>query len=236
MKEIKLPESELKKVLNMNAARVNFIACFIIPLLKVCTVNFKMTAAAFPGKASAGSRYKRIRRFFRFFPLDSDMTAGLLPQWLPAERDRLLSIDRTDWKSGKTDTGILTSGVCRVKIAFPLLREALPKQGNPGTDERIRLIGRFIRIFGAGKIGCPPADREFTGEHRSGYLIRPGIGFRIRIMDNFRVPNSEGIPVPVGNLFRHPGCGGYLIINDLRKIPGHDLFLTGAGDCQTEDT
>jgi len=228
MKDAELLEQELKKALNMNAARINFIACFIVSLLKVCTVNFKAVAAAFPGKTSLDSNYKRIQRFFRFFPLNFETVAKFLSHLLPSKDAWFVVIDRTNWKFGKININILTLGVCHIKIAFPLLWEALPKKGNSNTNERIRLIDRFIKIFGTGKVKCLLADREFIGTGWFGFLTEHGIVFRIRVKENFIVPNSKGIPVPVKILFRHLKCGEYLIIKDRRKIPGHHLFITGA--------
>ena len=70
MHESKIFEAALKKQLIMNAARINFIACFIIALLKVSSVNLKKIAIAITGKAKKDSKYKRIQRFFHQFPLN----------------------------------------------------------------------------------------------------------------------------------------------------------------------
>jgi len=51
MTEVKMLEDILKKYLKINAARINFLANFIIALLKVRTVNLMDIATAFSGKA-----------------------------------------------------------------------------------------------------------------------------------------------------------------------------------------
>jgi hypothetical protein len=60
MTEVKMLETVLKKHLNLNAARMNFLANFIIVLLKVRTVNLTEIAVAFWGKAKKDSHYKRL--------------------------------------------------------------------------------------------------------------------------------------------------------------------------------
>ena len=49
-------------------------------------------------------------------------------------------------------------------LAFPLLFSLLPKAGNSNTQERIKLIDRFIGLFGRQSIDCLTADREFVEE------------------------------------------------------------------------
>ncbi len=50
-------------------------------------------------------------------------------------------------------------------MAYPLMFSMLPKKGNSNTKERIALLQRYIRLFGANSIDCLLADREFVGEH-----------------------------------------------------------------------
>ena len=49
-------------------------------------------------------------------------------------------------------------------VAFPLLFIMLDKRDNSNRQERTRLIGRFIRLFGAECIDSIVADREFVGK------------------------------------------------------------------------
>ena len=50
-------------------------------------------------------------------------------------------------------------------VAYPLLFSILPKKGTSNTKERIELVQRYVRLFGAESIDCLLADREFVGEH-----------------------------------------------------------------------
>jgi len=176
MTEVKMLETVFKRHLKFNAARINFLANFIIALLKVRTVNLTEIAVAFCGKAQKKSHYKRLQRFFRFFPLDLTTIAKFIAEFLPIKWDAwTLAMDRTNWKLGKLNINILTLGIAYKGTAFPLIWLVLPKQGNSNTNERIQLIERFIDIFGIDKIRCLTADREFIGREWFSYLKKTHI-------------------------------------------------------------
>ncbi len=58
--------------LGWNKARADLLACFIIALLKIRTVNLAKIAVAMPGKAKKDSKYKRLQRFFAKFEFVMD--------------------------------------------------------------------------------------------------------------------------------------------------------------------
>ena len=60
----------LKNNLDWNKARIDLLANMIIALIKVRTVCLTEIATALSGKAKKDSKYKRLQRFFRFFPMD----------------------------------------------------------------------------------------------------------------------------------------------------------------------
>lgn len=227
MTEVKMLEDILKKYLNINVARINFLANFIIALLKVRTVNLMDIADAFSGKAEKESCYKRLQRFFRLFPLDFTMIAKFIAGFLPTKGLWTLTMDRTNWKFGKLNINILTLGVAYKGIAFPIIWILLPKRGNSNTKERIELIDLFIKIFGVKIIQCLTADREFIGKKWFSYLIEKGILFRIRIKENILVANSKGILVPVKTLFRDLKIGETQVLEGRRTVLGHELFIIG---------
>ncbi len=217
MTEVKMLEDVLKKYLKINAARINFLANFIIALLKVRTVNLMDIAVAFSGTAEKESCYKRLQRFFRLFPLDFTMIAKFVAEFLPIKDLWTLTMDRTNWKFGKLNINILTLGVAYKGIAFPIIWILLPKRGNSNTKERIQLIDLFIKIFGVNIIQCLTADREFIGEKWFSYLIEKCI-FRIRIKENILVANSKGILVPVKTLFRDLKTGETKVLEGRRTV------------------
>ena len=90
----------------------------------------------------------------------------LLVNLLPDKPDTwLLSLDRTNWKFGKTDHNLLVLGLVYKGFCVPLFWQALGKAGNSNTQERKALLQRFLDTFGAQRIEALLADREFVGQN-----------------------------------------------------------------------
>ena len=228
MKELKILKDALKNHLPMNAARLHCLAGIILALLKVRTVNFVELADGIPGKAKKASKYKRIQRFFRLFPINYEIIARFVVQLLEIKDGPwVLTMDRTNWKFGKININILTVGIAYQGAAFPVIWMLLPKRGNSNTLERIEIIDRFIKIFGASKIQCLTGDREFIGHKWFSYLLEKLNNFRMRIKENTLVTNSQGVPVNAKILFRHLKPGEWHVLNGKRMVMGHELFLVG---------
>jgi len=130
----------------LNLARIKLIAMFICALCKVQTVGLEKLANAFDAKAKSASSLRRIQRFIQF-SLDSDLIARLIFSLLPEKENLKLSIDRTNWKFGKTDINIFMLGVTYKGVAFPLIFSMLSKRGNSNCGERIDLVKRFITVW-----------------------------------------------------------------------------------------
>lgn len=228
MTEVHLLAPVLAEVLNWNRARINFLAHFIIALVKVRTVNFSEIAVAFAGNAKQESKYKRIQRFFRAFPVDFLSISKLIVQMLPRRDSQwILTLDRTNWKLGKLNINILLLGRAHTGIAFPIIWITLSKQGNSNTGERIQVMERFLRTFGKDKIKCLTADREFLGHSWFSYLLETLIHFCIRIRENILVTNVSGIPVPAKTLFRDLPIGEVRVLKGRRLVCGVKLFVVG---------
>ena len=193
----------LQEAVNWNRARVNFLCHFLIALLKVKTVNFAEIATAFSNNAKTESSYKRIQRFFRFYRIDFTIIARLMAKMLSITTSWILTLDRTNWKFGKININVLILAIAYKGIAFPIIWILLPKRGNSNTQERIKLMERFIAIFSIEKIQCLTADREFLGQAWFSYLLRKNIPFRIRIRENMKKTNSVGILARAKHMFRH---------------------------------
>lgn len=179
----------LDKVFNkkINKARVKLIALFIIALNQVRTVGFEKLAIAFDHSAKKDSSLRRIQRFIAGFDLQYDLIAKLVFTLLPTEPPYRLSMDRTNWKFGSRDINILVLAVVYKGVAFPILFKVEPKAGNSSTQQRINMMGNYIKLFGAGTIDCLLADREFIGEKWIGYLNLNHIKYHIRTRNNFWV-------------------------------------------------
>ena len=95
-----------------------------------------------------------------------------------------LTIDRTNWKWGKSNLNIFMLGVVYKGIAIPLYWQMLDKRGNTNHLERCELIERFIKQFGKDNLEMIVADREFVGEKWFNWLTNNHIPFAIRIKKN----------------------------------------------------
>jgi hypothetical protein len=114
--------------------------------------------------ASSKSRYRRLQRFFQSVVFDYDALAHLIMQLFGFNEKRFyLTLDRTNWKWGKTNLNILTLAIAHKGIAIPVYWLVLNKQSNSNQRERIALLKRFIAQFGKYKILGILADREFIG-------------------------------------------------------------------------
>jgi hypothetical protein len=171
----------------LNLSRLKFISMFVFALCKVQTVGFEKLANAFDNKALPESSLRRIQRFIANFVLESDLVAKLIFGLLPQKENLKLSIDRTNWKFGKTDINIFMLGVTYKGVAFPLMFTMLNKPGNSNCQERIDLLNRFITLFGSQCIDCLMADREFVGDEWIQYLNANHIRYYIRIRNNFKI-------------------------------------------------
>ena len=172
---------------NINKARLKLMSLFIIALNQVRTVSFEKLAIAFDNDAKTDSSLRRIQRFIAGFDLQYDLIARFIFSLLPADPPYRLSLDRTNWKFGSKDINILVLAITYKGIAFPILFKVEPKAGNSSTRQRIRIIEKYIELFGIETIDCLLADREFIGKHWIEYLNRRNIKYHIRIRNNFWV-------------------------------------------------
>ena len=212
----------------INLARVKFISFFVIALTKVRTVNFESLARAFDTEAEVSSNLRRIQRFISGYSLDSNIIAKLIFALLPVKTDLILTIDRTNWKFGKTDINIFMLGVVYQGVAFPLLFSMLPKKGNSNSKERIALIDRYISLFGKDTIKNIVADREFVGQKWIKYLNDNNLKYYIRVRNNFKVyipkKNKE---VKAFWLFNSLKTNHFHYYSNIVKINGQLCYLSG---------
>ena len=70
MNQINLLQQTLKPLLGWHGARLNFLALFLIALLRVKTINLSSLAIGFRTQAKTDSSDKRLQRFLRHFDFD----------------------------------------------------------------------------------------------------------------------------------------------------------------------
>jgi hypothetical protein len=207
-------------------ARIKCLSSLVIALFKVKTVNLTQLATAFPGRAEIASHYRRLQRFFQQVEIKPAVLAQVIVAFLPYTT-YTLALDRTTWMFGCFPMNFLVLSIVHQGIAFPIFWTLLPKQGNSNTPERIELLNRFLAVFGAHKIDCLLADREFIGEKWFAYLQAHHIRFRIRIKRDMNISRTNGTFSPAVNFFRSLPIATYCTLSEPRLVCGHILGITG---------
>lgn len=227
MANMRLLERTLAATVPLNKARRNFLAHFVVALLQVKTVNLAEVASAFAGRARPESSYKRIQRFLRSFELPYAAVAVALVRQAGLSAPLTLTLDRTEWQLGSVWLNVMVIGVAFRGAALPVLWRVLPKKGCASTGEKLEVVSRFVRLFGARSIEFLAADREFADRKLFRYLRASGIDFRIRVKRNALVANGRGQVVQAWRLFRSQRTGVGLVLPGLRRCWGMELHLTG---------
>ncbi len=78
MNQVSLLRQTLKPILGWHGARLNFLALFLIALLRVKTINLVELATGFRSNAKTDSSYKRLQRFFPNFDWDYPVIAKVV--------------------------------------------------------------------------------------------------------------------------------------------------------------
>jgi hypothetical protein len=213
----------------MNLARIKFLGLFICALCKVQTICFEKLATAFETEACSKSSLRRIQRFMADYVPDTDLIAQLIFKILPHKPPYKLAMDRTNWKFGETNINVLTLAIVYQGVAFPILMLMLDKRGNSDTAERIRIMNRYIQLFGCETIDSLLADREFVGEHWIAYLNNHKIRYYIRIRENFIVNNPRtGKELKAFVLFADVKCGQAKILYRIQRVNGQLCYLSAS--------
>jgi hypothetical protein len=213
----------------MNLARINFLGLFICALCKMQTVCFEKLATSFETDAKACSSLRRIQRFMAEYALDTDLIARLIFSLLPHVPPYQLAMDRTNWKFGETNINVLTLAITYQGVAYPLLLLMLDKRGNSDTPERIKIVKRYIKLFGHETIDCLVADREFVGEAWIAYLNLERIRYYIRIRENFYVDNPRnGKKIKASLMFSDLKCGEGRYILRIYRVNGQLCYLSAS--------
>ena len=120
------------------------MARFTLALLMQITVSFPKLALVLSRGAKPSSNERRIQRFMSRYALDFSSFGRFLLQLVPQSEDFVVSMDRTNWKFGRTDINVLMIAICYKGIAYLILWQLLPKAGNSNTAERKALMEHFL--------------------------------------------------------------------------------------------
>lgn len=242
---------ELKKVFEKYYAwheeRVSILGNFISALIRSRSVNLQKVAENIEGKAKTASNYRRIQRLFKEQEVDYKVTARLLASILPSDEKWVLTMDRTNWKLGKSNVNLLVLGVAYKGMAIPLIWDFLTieeevdnetiergKRGNSNTEERKDLLKEFIDIFGVDKIEALTADREFIGEEWFKWLKEQKIPFVIRIKSNTLIDENYFGSRDVKELFSNKNKDEFYAFGET-KLFDTDLYLGGIRATKSEE-
>ena len=236
-------KKELKEVFaeyyKWHGQRIDILEKFISGLIRSRSVNLQKVAESIEGKAKVESNYRRIQRLFKEQTIDYKVTARLLSSVLPNDEKWVLTMDRTNWKLGKSNVNLLVLGVAYKGMAIPLLWRFLTiekkingklieqgKRGNSNTKERKDMLSDFIEIFGVEKIASLTADREFIGEEWFKWLKEKKIPFVIRIKSNTLIDEEYFGSRDLKELFSHTNKDEFYAFGKT-KIFGTELYLGG---------
>lgn len=197
----------LRPHFGLSKTRLETLAVLLVGLANCRTVNLSHLASQFPGDAKHGSNYRRLQRFFQFVKLDGDVAARLIIQVLNMNRPRLLALDRTNWKLGSRDVNILVLAIVTRRFRVPLMWTLLGHAGNSATAQRIELMERYLRLFGAPSIRALLADREFVGAEWMSFLNKNNVPFVIRLKEDMLIRLEDGSQRQFRTLLRKPRCG-----------------------------
>jgi len=226
MNQVNLLRDTLKEHLPWHGARLNFLALFLMALIRVRTVDMTSLSLAFRSGAKAESSYKRLQRFFSKFDLDLKQIAKTVINLMNIPQPWVLSIDRTQWCFGSTCFNIFVLGVVHNGVAFPLTWTMLKKKGNSNSLERMDLIDQFWEFFPEAQVSYICGDREFIGQEWLTYLmIEPSIPFRLRIKSNHKI--SDGTKkLRAEVIFAHLQVGQQITLSGKRWVWGRQVYVS----------
>lgn len=226
----------LQAHLQWHPSRLRFLILFLTALLKVTTVNLAKVANAFSAQAQVSSHYRRIQRFLALFQIDYSSYARLLLALIPAPPNHLgqlpcfiVSIDRTNWKFGKSDINILMAAIVHQGTAFPLVWRLIPTAGSSNVEERTDLIDALLEVLPAWRIKVLVADREFIGALWFQRLCERRIAFSIRLRGNTVVEHTTASRCKrqtVHRQFAHLQRGEQSSLRKPRRLLCHRLYLS----------
>lgn len=224
--------NELTVILNehfhWNKAKMTCFVGMLLAIMMAGTVNLTRLALFFPSRALISSRYRRIQRFFHHHQLDyNDVARFIMKLFGFMETDYYLSLDRTNWKWGKTNVNLLVLAVVYRGAAIPVYWLPLNKRGNSNTRERIALMKRFISQFGQQRILGVLADREFIGDGWLGWMLQQNIPFYVRIRNNSVSVKGKNKPMRVDHLFRALKPGEVMHCLKARSLGTCSVYLSG---------
>ena len=124
--------------------------------------------------------------------LDGEVAARLIVRMLTFGRPKLLALDRTNWKLGQADVNGLVLAIVTRRFRGPLMWTLLEHAGCSDTGQRIALMRRYLRLFGASCVEVLLADRECVGGEWLECLCKNNVPFAIRLKEDMLIRLDDG--------------------------------------------
>ena len=193
----------LRPHVGLGKSRLETLCLLVVGMISARTVNLSHLACERPTTAQVASTYRRLQRFFQHVRLGPDWSAPLVIGLLGLVGPWHLALDRTRWKLGTRDVNILMLAVVTRRARAPLMWSVLDNDGGGSdTAARVRLMQRYLAIFGAASIRLLLADREFVGVEWMNFLNENNISFAIRMKEKLVVTTEDGRRLALGSLLR----------------------------------
>ena len=231
--EMKDTEKKLKEELCKHfvgqSQRLKMLTKLILSMLKLSTVSYSKLCLVLNPEVKKESNYKRIQRFVKEFNFCQKGYIQFVWKLFVSKNEWVaLSVDRTNWKFGKSNINILLIGISYKGTAIPLIWQLLDKRGNSSTAERIALMNKLLgqlNLEQKKQIKCLLADREFIGKEWLSYLKKMSFTFVIRIRNNSLMRKFGKIKeVKVSAYFSQKH---FKALRKPRIIFGHKLYIGG---------
>ncbi len=165
-------------------------------IIQTGTVSLWRLAGHVDTRAKTLSVHRRFERFFQHVRLDDASIARLIVHIMGLSgKPWHLSLDRTNWKFGRSHINILMLGIVHEKVCIPLFWVLLGKAGNSNARERTDLMDKLNKTFPDQPIASLSGDREFIGETWMQWLYKQGIPFVLRLKENMLIWKEGYVPV-----------------------------------------
>ena len=136
-------------------ARLVCLSYLIVAMLRHRTVNLVKRSAEAEGGLLSESLYRRFQNFFLRFAMPFDDIARLVVEKLPRpEGGWVLSMDRTNWKYGRTHINLLVIALVVGKVATATGNNFTPIVGTDAillSTSFSAIIGLFFGIYPASR-------------------------------------------------------------------------------------
>jgi Transposase DDE domain len=179
----------LKSHFALDPRRIDFIAAFILALIKVRTVNLMQIGTALNGLAQPTSNARRSKRFLKY-DLGQELIAKFVLSFIDTQK-LVLTMDRTNWKFGSVSINFLVIAIAFGGIAIPVAWKNLGKEGNSNQTERKTILETLLKIIPAQRILALTADREFIGQDWFKALFEQEVNPVIRLKRDTMIQHRE---------------------------------------------